>query len=544
MNKNLLFVRKVLVICLVIIMLIMNAAVAFADSQDEYDLGYDDVLEMNFSYYNENYLGLVDSYYDDFGWSSDLLQEEFDTDEEYLQLFYETHGLPSAYIKLSQFCDLVGSDYCPDYEQFEDNYASGDFEDTGEYLNAIYTDEVLFYDVLGEEHGLSEYISAYEADQIERYGTGDGSISERSGDAENWYYNTGTSMPGYASYDTFNLCAIVRKGDIIYETTGTVFAKIVGHTAIVEGTFWDSAEEEFYIRVIEATEYGVRRGVFDDNRFMQKGGKVLRVAGATQEQKDAAVEFCLSQLGKSYSLHTNPNKTKNAQSWYCSELVWAAYRYAGIQLLKEKTIITPKDIYSAGRTELQKCSTKRPVDEFLDVNMNWSYNAVVYLTDRGIMNGTSSTTFSPKLAFSREMLVTILYRLEGMPEVTTSYTFSDVRNRKAYYYNAIKWAYERGITNGMGDGTFGVNQPLTREQIVTFLYRYAVYKGYNTSYNNSALQKFNDKGTISSYSVIPMKWAVSKGIINGVGMNTIAPLAKGSRECAATIIYRYIEKIM
>ena len=153
-----------------------------------------------------------------------------------------------------------------------------------------------------------------------------------------WYDNIGTtsvSLPEKPSYNRYNILSTVQKGDIIEETLGLV-ASITGHIAIVEGKFWDSQHQQYYIRTIEAGIDGVVRGVFDDTRYIARGAKVHYVISATSSQKNGAVSFCVGQLGKPYGLgipfFTSCEYSSSTKDWYCSELVWAAYYNQGINI--------------------------------------------------------------------------------------------------------------------------------------------------------------------------------------------------------------------
>ena len=110
---------------------------------------------------------------------------------------------------------------------------------------------------------------------------------------------------------------------------------------------------------------------------------------------------------------------------------------------------------------------------FADVDANaWYADAAVYCRDNGLMSGTSGTTFSPDTAMTRSMLATVLYRLAGSPAVTGTDAFTDTSDG-AWYSDAVLWASQEGIISGYGNGLFGANDPVTREQIATILWRYS-----------------------------------------------------------------------
>lgn len=166
-----------------------------------------------------------------------------------------------------------------------------------------------------------------------------------------WYYNTGTSLPQRANYSKYNLLNTVKKGDIIHEAKGGF--GITAHTAIVEGIFWSSTQQQYYIRIIEAISDGVVRSVLDDTRIDDRSGSVYRVSGATSTIINNAVNFCIGELGSSYNLDFAKDTSSSETDWYCSELVWAGYKNQGIDIETDNLInepgITPRDIINCSR---------------------------------------------------------------------------------------------------------------------------------------------------------------------------------------------------
>lgn len=183
------------------------------------------------------------------------------------------------------------------------------------------------------------------------------------------------------------------------------------------------------------------------------------------------------------------------------------------------------------------------VDEglpFTDVNGHWALNAIEYVYDNGMMNGTTSTKFGPKLELTRGMLVTILYRLEKEPAISGS-AFTDV-DGDAYYAAATAWAAANGIVTGYADGTFGPEDAITREQLAVILCRYASYKGYDVS-KAADLSAYTDAAAISAYAEDAMAWANAEGLVTGVTASTLNPRGTASRAQVATILMRFCENI-
>ena len=175
---------------------------------------------------------------------------------------------------------------------------------------------------------------------------------------------------------------------------------------------------------------------------------------------------------------------------------------------------------------------------FTDVRKNdWYYEAVKYVCEHGLMNGMSADTFSPDGRTSRCMIVTILHRLEGSP-ATSGSVFSDVA-AGTYYTDAVSWASRNGIVSGYGNGKFGPNDAITREQLAVILYRYAQYKGYDVT-ASADLSKFGDTATVGGYATDALHWAVGKELISGKGNGTLDPKGEAVRAQVAAILYRFV----
>ena len=170
---------------------------------------------------------------------------------------------------------------------------------------------------------------------------------------------------------------------------------------------------------------------------------------------------------------------------------------------------------------------------FSDVDESaWYAEAVVYARDHGLMSGTSGTTFFPDQEMTRAMLATVLYRAAGSPEVSGSSPFSDAANN-TWYTDAVLWASQNGLVGGYGNGLFGVNDPVTREQMITIIWRYA---GRPSDGSGSV---FADAQQISSYARDAVSWSSANGIISGVGGNRFDPKGVVTRAQAATVLMNY-----
>ena len=160
-----------------------------------------------------------------------------------------------------------------------------------------------------------------------------------------------------------------------------------------------------------------------------------------------------------------------------------------------------------------------------------------YCYEQGLVNGITATTFGPKVNLTRAMMVTLLYRMEGTPAVTGTCQFTDVEPG-AFYYDAVLWGQENGIVQGTSDTKFSPKMNITREQLITFLYRYAQQKGMDTSIAGD-LTAFTDADRIQPYAKDAMVWAVGVRLIQGITETTLAPAGTALRSQAVTFLYRF-----
>ncbi|MDY4430113.1 S-layer homology domain-containing protein [Evtepia sp.] len=178
---------------------------------------------------------------------------------------------------------------------------------------------------------------------------------------------------------------------------------------------------------------------------------------------------------------------------------------------------------------------------FTDVTGHWALDSIRKVYDLGLMTGTKATRFSPDTALNRAMLVTILYRLEGSPAVSSASVYTDVATG-AWYTDAVAWAAQHGITVGYGNGKFGPTDDITREQMATILLRYAQYKSYDTT-ASADLRAYNDAGDISAWALEALQWANGAGLISGRSADLLAPAGSTTRAETAVILVRFLEQI-
>lgn len=165
------------------------------------------------------------------------------------------------------------------------------------------------------------------------------------------------------------------------------------------------------------------------------------------------------------------------------------------------------------------------------------------MSENGIMTGVSKTEFQPDASLTRAMFATMLYRMAGQQTITFSNRFADVPAGK-WYSNAVIWASNEGIVSGYGNGNFGTNDYITREQIAKMLMEYGKVHGYDVS-QSADFSSFADASAVSGWANGYMKWAVGSGMIGGAskeGKLYLNPKGNATRAESATMLMRFMEK--
>lgn len=241
-----------------------------------------------------------------------------------------------------------------------------------------------------------------------------------------------------------------------------------------------------------------------------------------------------SSVSKNEKL-TRPNDpTKDGyvfDGWYIDESLTEAYDF-GEKVTKGFTLY-------AKWTEMTDEWTNPFNDVFED---DWFFENVKFVSENGLMKGLTDDEFGPNESMTRAMLVTVLYRAEGEPTISdadVTSIFADV-DENEYYADAVLWAAQNGIVNGISDTEFAPNESVTREQIATIVYRYAIYKGYVTPYAASIGLLYEDVDEISDYSVEAVAYCGMYDIMHGNDDNTFAPKNYATRAEVTAILNRMI----
>lgn len=296
------------------------------------------------------------------------------------------------------------------------------------------------------------------------------------------------------------------------------------------------------------TFYGVNYDVYvgkPDGQRVQN----ITYADGTAVKDDDMIYACLS----SYRL--SATKDSDAYGWFAStgitssseEVLWDATvseRFNNVggsvpliigEYIKEMTA-EGKDITPGRETKWTVQVEEDPCEQYTDLDANaWYAESVHFALVNGLFVGYGDGTFRPEAALSRAMVATVLYRQAGSPAVTGTSTFPDLKDD--WYADAVAWAQEAKVVIGDDKGLFRPDDDVTREEMVTMLYRFAASQNMDTT-TTGDLSSFTDASSVQSYATEPMTWAVGNGIILGMGNNELAPRESATRAQFAAITAR------
>lgn len=296
------------------------------------------------------------------------------------------------------------------------------------------------------------------------------------------------------------------------------------------------------------TFYGVNYDVYvgkPDGQRVQN----ITYADGTPVKDDDMIYACLS----SYRL--SATKDSDAYGWFAStgitssseEVLWDATvseRFNNVggsvpliigEYIKEMTA-EGKDITPGRETKWTVQVEEDPCEQYTDLDANaWYAESVHFALVNGLFVGYGDGTFRPEAALSRAMVATVLYRQAGSPAVTGTSTFPDLKDD--WYADAVAWAQEAKVVIGDDKGLFRPDDDVTREEMVTMLYRFAASQNMDTT-TTGDLSSFTDASSVQSYATEPMTWAVGNGIILGMGNNELAPRESATRAQFAAITAR------
>ena len=297
------------------------------------------------------------------------------------------------------------------------------------------------------------------------------------------------------------------------------------------GSSGGGSESETYYPFIEENEHG---SVSINTNYPEVGSKVT----ITPNADDGYI------VGNITVTDRNGNKidlTDNKDGTYTFEQPYGSVTIS-VDFIKEDA--EEDEAAAEEETVSDECPRDETcvMDPYLDLDKEkWYHDGIHFCIENGIMYGIDENIFAPDDTLTRAMMVTMLWNLEGSPEVDFSSGFSDVKPG-VWYEKAADWAVSKNIVYGYGNAVFGGNDPLTREQMASMLYRYAKEKGYDTSAKGN-LGKFVDSNKISDYALEAMRWATGMEIINGTSENTLDAFEDSTRAQVATMLMNFVKNI-
>ena len=361
-------------------------------------------------------------------------------------------------------------------------------------------------------------------------------------------------------------------GDVYWEIAGNKNEK-TAEIGLPKGTYCIRIEPYSYYRYNTST-YTMSANFAPSSTWEKEINKSASSATRIPLDQDVCGSICGEDDSDWYSFtldvdarptisFSHPSNGKNDTYWkmylYQSDGVTPIYGEEYWEIVGNKDMKTPEIGLEKGTyyiriehngskkdtsTYTLQVGTKVKVeDAFNDISAGeWYVSAVQFVFDYGIMNGVDKTYFGPKGVLTREQFITVLYNMEGSPDITFKQIFIDVKNEAGVWYaRSVTWAAENGITSGVGEGLFGTGKEITREQLATLLYNYATQNDqFKLAVGEDAIANFPDAGQVSDWAITGMKWAVTNGVMGGKtgndGQNILDPLGKATRaECAQMI---------
>ena len=324
-----------------------------------------------------------------------------------------------------------------------------------------------------------------------------------------------------------------------YSETFTVYANLMLQPRAMSALTERSAEEEGYLWNTKV-EIELSFTVRNRSNGSGGGGGPVSYTLSFETGEGSKVDSVTKVSGTTVDLddYVSTREGYEFTGWYDDRET--TEKIGSVTLRGDKTVYAGWE-KTDGKDDEEADDEKASFDDVLPGH--WAYEAVEYVRQKGLMSGVGGGSFGVDQTTTRAMLVTILYRLEGEPELegTGTIRFSDVED-DAWYAKGVYWAAEKGIVNGDGEGNFMPNDPVTREQMAAIFHRYAGYKGYDVTAQGD-LSAFTDAASVSDWAREPLVWAVDKGLINGMGDGTVNPRGTATRAQTAAILMRFCETV-
>ena len=279
---------------------------------------------------------------------------------------------------------------------------------------------------------------------------------------------------------------------------------------------------------------GIKDGDVTASRRTAMPGTTITVTVSPDDGYETSGIFVLTETGKNVALTEIGNGKYTFKMPASDVTVFAAFEKTE-QVDTPATADCPKD---------RTC----PIWPYSDASTTaWYHDGVHFCIEHDIMQGYPGMLFGPNDNTTRAQVVTMLWRLEGSPVVNYLMSFEDVEVG-SWYAEAVRWAASTGVVEGYSDEAFGPNDNITREQLVTIMWRYAKFKGVDVSVGeNTNILSYTDAFDVAEWAIPAMQWACGAGVIKGIETNngmSLAPASNASRAQIATIFQRYCEDIV
>ena len=366
-------------------------------------------------------------------------------------------------------------------------------------------------------------------------------------------YNLVAMVPG-----VWNRMEICDLGFSVADMTWDAATNTMYMLAKVDGAYQlmtldiESGEYELVLDLGYGTVYAIEITDNGDLYAIKSGSSMLWKMNWETETLESVLEFTGNEYPY-YSQSMTYDAENNCLYWaYCTYMTegFGLYTIDLDELTYTKNDFASRSEYVGllmidDNTAIPACDGENcPAEQFEDVDAaSWYHQGVDFVVGNGYMNGTSATTFAPALTVNRAMVITVLYRMAGAPAVNGTHSFADVP-AGSFYENAVIWGSQNGIVNGKSATAFAPGDAVTRQELATFLYRFADYMGCDVSSRYDSLAAFVDTGDVAGFAVAPMKWAVGTGLINGVDATHLAPMAQSNRAQLAVLLTRLYTQVL
>ena len=352
-------------------------------------------------------------------------------------------------------------------------------------------------------------------------------------DNDGQFYAPGDNVPADVTTLTAQFEPTTYTITITTESGGTASASLATAAAGTEITLTAMPSEGYHFKEWQVISGDV---TIEDNKFSMPKGNVEVKAVFEKDEPPAPTEYTVTFDGNGGTASVDSMTTTDQKLTSLPDASRSGYRFDGwYTQASGGTEITTDTVFSANIT-LYAHWTKVYENPFTDVHEeDWFYEDTMFVYEHGLMIGDGDGTFRPDGALTRAEMVQVLYNWAGKPEVTGNSPFSDVPN-DAWYAKPVIWAANGGVVNGIGEGKFAPEDPVTREQLAAMLYRYA-----GEPETSGVLTDFADGDAVSEYAVNAVKWAVQHDILRGDGTpRSLRPTDGIKRSEVAAMLHRYL----